>query len=181
MSICRFGAAFAITFLIGAVVVATEQSVPPAKECATAWGKPVHGLQAGVRCPKDRQTIATGEKAEIEIVIRNVSDKPIEVPHVEASYFGEVKSSTVAVGHGYDGNREPHTFHIGPHEEMVLGSLTLGHIRPKNPKFHYDVDVELALGKYQVGADSVLVPLKENEAYQHLGTGYLDLELVDKR
>jgi hypothetical protein len=181
MAICRFGAAFAATFLIGAVVAATEQPVSPAKECSTAWGKPVHGLQAGVRCPKDRQTIAPGEKAELEIVIRNVSDKPIEFPHLEPSYFGQVKSSTVEVGYFYDGNREPHTFHIGPREEMVLGALTLGHIRPKNPRFHYEVDVELALGKYQVGADAVLVPLKENEAYQHLGTGYLDLELVEKR
>src|ERR1700682_1708561 len=95
MTISRCIAGLFIIFIIGGVVAATDHPAPNPKGGITAWGKPVNGLQAGIRCPKERHTIAPGEVADLEIVIRNVSEEPIEFTYLPPWYLAENKKGTV--------------------------------------------------------------------------------------
>jgi hypothetical protein len=168
--------------LIGAaLVVAEDHPVPNLKGGTTAWGKPVNGLQAGVRCPKERQSIAPGEEANLEIVIRNVSDQPIAFSYLPPQYGAENDKGTVELKWLYQGKGFPDTVHIHPRKEMLLGELALGHIRPKLPNTAYAARLELPPGMYQVGSANVVVTVKGDQTDWKLGTGYLDVELLKKR
>jgi hypothetical protein len=61
---------------------------------------------------------------------------------------------------------------------MLLGSFSLGHIRAKDSKTASAPRPELAPGKYQVGSENVLVPLRGDKSDWKLPTGYLDIQLL---
>src|SRR5262245_1796947 len=170
------------------VAAAQDQPVRDPAGGTTAWGKPSKGLQAGIRCPKDKQRLQPGQEVILEVVVRNACDKPIEFTYLPPSRFwGTAEKSTVDVtsmhiGHGSprsDGLGFANTAHIRPGKEMLLGSFSLGHVRPKDPKTAYAPRPELAPGKYQVGSDNVVVPLKGDKSDWKLPTGYLDIELLE--
>lgn len=48
----------------------------------TAWGKEVGGLQAGIRMPGGT-TVKAGASAEVQVVVKNVGERAIEVVYVE--------------------------------------------------------------------------------------------------
>jgi hypothetical protein len=174
--------------VLGASVAAAQgHPVPDPAGGVTAWGKPSKGLQAGIRCPKDKPVLRPGQEVVLEVVVRNVSDKPIEFTYLPPTQFwGTAEKSTVDVtsmhiGHGSprsDGLGFANTAQISAGKEMLLGSFSLGHVRPKDPKTAYVPRPELAPGKYRVGSDNVLVPLKGDKSDWKLPTGYLDIQLL---
>ena len=176
--------------LAGVRAAAQGQNVPNPAGTITAWGKPSGGLQAGIRCPKDKQVLGPGQEVELEVVVRNVSDKPIEFIYLPPTRFwGTAEKSTVVVtcmhmAHGSprsDGLGFANKATIHPGKELLLGGFSLGHIRPKGRGAASAPRPELAPGKYQVGSENVLVPLKGDESDWKLPTGYLDIELLPAR
>jgi hypothetical protein len=175
--------------VLGASVAAAQgQRIPDPAGGITGWGKPSNGLQAGIRCPKDKQVLQPGQEVVLEVVVRNVSDKPIEFTYLPSSRFwGTAEKSTVnvtsvAIFHGSprsDGRGFANSPLIRPGKEMLLGSFSLGHVRPKDPKKKaFAPRPELAPGKYQVGSENVVVPVKGDKSDWKLPTGYLDIELL---
>jgi hypothetical protein len=176
-----------IMLIAGAAASAGDHPVPDPAGGVTAWGKPAGGLQAGVRCPKGKQAIKPGEECPMEIVIRNVTHEPIEFQYMPDGHFWARPKDSVAeisAMYSHTGSEpRPYTVHIYPDHEMLLGSLFVGHIRPKDPPgvvVSWSSRPELAPGKYQVGTDNVLCPIKGDATDLRLGTGYLDLELIEK-
>jgi len=177
-----------LAIVLGASVAAAQgHPVPDPAGGVTAWGKPSNGLQAGIRCPKDRQVLQPGQEVVLEVVVRNVSDKPIKFDYLPPSRFwGTAEKSTVDVtsihiGHGSprsDGLGFANTAHIRPGKEMLLGAFSLGHVRPKDPKKAYAPRPELAPGKYQVGSENAVLRLKGDKSDWKLPTGYLDIQLL---
>jgi hypothetical protein len=145
----------------------------------TAWGKPAQGLQAGIRCAKIHQVLKPGGEASFEIVVRNLTDKPIEFRYwPDGRYWGEAvkRKVVITVRHLSTGQEpRPYTTHIHPGKELVLGALTLGHVRLKTPNTAYAPRPELLPGKYKVGTEKLTDAVGVT-----LGTGYLDLELRKK-
>src|SRR5262245_66426775 len=85
--------------VLGASVAAAQgHPVPDPAGGITAWGKPFNGLQAGIRCPKDKQVLQPGQEVVLEVVVRNVSDKPIVFNYLPPTRFwGTAEKSNVAV------------------------------------------------------------------------------------
>jgi hypothetical protein len=153
----------------------------------TAWGRPIKGLQAGIRCPAAKQVIASGEVVELELIVRNVSKETMTLTHAEPSMFlGAAKDGTLELSWLCLGNNHQYTRVLSPGAEFVVGRVSVRHVRPMWPAQGGPLPVELSPGKYQVGADDVLVPpfdrlLEWNSAPNpRLGTGYLDIELLQR-
>jgi hypothetical protein len=141
----------------------------------TAWGKPVNGLQAGLRCPKGKQRIGPKQDdwVDLEIVIRNVSEDPIRFRYLPGvQHIGNNTHGTVEVNAMYSGNGRFYTTNIQPGDEMLLGMVCIRYApRPAAS----GGGTYLRPGKYQVGADDVT--MDRDAKTRKLGTGYLDIEL----
>lgn len=144
-----------------------------------SWGKPRDGLQAGIRCSVDQQTVRGEAVTTLELVIRNVSNELVSIEYLEAQrYIGELTDTTVTGHAAYDGDGFPDMIDIQPGEIREVGDIPVGHVLEKRPGAAYVYRVELPPGNFQVGCDRLLVdggginpPL--------LGTGYLDIEIVE--
>jgi hypothetical protein len=171
---------FLLVLVAALAAGADDHPVPDPAGGVTAWGKPMKGLQAGLRCPKTKQIVTPkDEQVDLEVVVRNVSDKAVTFKYLPGvHYWGTSKESTVEVTGRYLGNGRAFTAHIQPGKEMLLGRVTLGHVRPKAPpSTSYSPRPELAPGKYQVGSDNVAMSVEGAERAWRLGTGYLDIEI----
>jgi len=159
--------------------LAADHPVPDPAGGITAWGKPVNGLQAGLRCPKGRQSIGPKKDdwVDLEIVIRNVSDEPNRFKYLpDVCYIGENKHGTVEVGGIYSGNGRFSTANIQPGDEMRLGAVC---IRYAPAPVGSGGGTHLRPGKYQVGSDGVT--MGPDAKSPKLGTGYLDIELREQK
>ena len=65
---------------------AREYVVPKPSESGgdVAWGKPVHGLQAGIRLVAGGRMWRVGQTVEFALIVRNVTDHPIGVAYYPA-------------------------------------------------------------------------------------------------
>jgi hypothetical protein len=176
-----------ISFLLSftALASAVDYPRPDPAGGVTAWGKPLDGLQGGIRCPAGKQQLKPGEVRDLEIIVRNVTDKPIEFKYMPDGHFMAHQQDTVAsVSAIYlhtGGEPRPYTAHIQPHEEMLLGQVIIGQIQPPLPPGVVGSKPSFAQfppGKYQVGDDQVLSYFPDDKTDRKLGTGYLDLELL---
>jgi hypothetical protein len=176
-----------VLVLLASVAAAEEHPAADPAGKITAWGKPSGGLQAGIRCEKDKQVLGPGDEVELQVVVRNVSDKPIKFTYLPPTqYWGTAEKSTVVVTSMHMAHGSPRSDGLGfanspvihPGKELLLGAFSLGHVRPKDPKTAAAPRPELAPGKYQVGSENVLVPLTGDKSDWKLPTGYLDIQLL---
>ncbi|MBP3956092.1 hypothetical protein J8F10_12445 [Gemmata sp. G18] len=163
----------------------------PGGGTATAWGKPVDGLQAGLRPATKPQRVTSGVVAEFEVVIRNVQDRGAVLLSYPAGtwYSGTADKGVVALGAGGIAGRPiQDTVQLKPDEEVVVGRVFLGLPGAKPAAGHL---IELPAGKYRVGSEGVLpspklappnnVPVPGVRYCPELRTGYLDMELQPSR
>lgn len=50
----------------------------------TLWGKPVNGLQAGIRLVSASATVRIGDRINVAVLLRNTTDHPIEIAYGNA-------------------------------------------------------------------------------------------------
>jgi hypothetical protein len=164
-----------------------RRQLPPAREAnpeesaiPVAWGKAVNGLQAGLRYPASQSSIALGEAAPFEVVVRNVGDRSIKVPHVGPSAFlaaveedRQLLLRPVGIGDGFEVTRV-----LAPGEEMVFG-ISLLLLPPRQTVSPGRPWVEITPGKYRVSCPSVL--LRRDGSDDKLATGLLQLEVLPPR
>ncbi len=152
----------------------------------TAWGKPVGGLQAGIRSDAAAHRLAAGDVVRIPVVVRNVGEAPIEVAYLPVMFVGKNDRGTVEVGwlHCYGGYlRKDDRFQqrLLPDEELVLGHLLLGRAKPGSGGGVGPLSLtELPPGKYRFGSEQVELragPGRDAKDLK-LTTGYLDVELL---
>jgi hypothetical protein len=155
-----------------------EDTPPRAAPVAvpTAWGKPVDGLQAGIRIrPSDRGPDAARELA---IVVRNVGRKESVLYQSLGLYFwGESDDGVVAArpASAYGGYAQPGGYLVGPlapgKECTLIGGLSIG--RPSAGR-ELVRRTRLDPGTYRVGIDRFELRVGERKTIE-LGTGYLDV------
>src|SRR5262249_28832542 len=80
----------------GKLELECKSKVPPArndgdKKEVPTWGKPVKGLQAGIRVNPNGHTGAL----DLEVVVRNVGKEVIEFDHLQLAFGGENSEGTV--------------------------------------------------------------------------------------
>ena len=146
-----------------------------------AWGKPVDGLQAGIRPAAAPQRVAFGKVLEFEVVVRNIQDRgtiTLSVPE-GTWYSGTAAKGVVALSPGgVAGGTAAAGRSLNPGDEVVIGRVFLG-VPGARP--NAGCLVEVPAGKYRLGSEGVLpppalVPPLGGRAPE-LRTGYLDVEL----
>jgi predicted NUDIX family NTP pyrophosphohydrolase len=157
-----------------------------AGEDNAAWGKPVGGLQAGIR-PAAGERGVSGSVVEYELVVRNIQEHGIVLLSYPEGlwYAGKADEGVVELGAGtIAGSSPPVCAHLEPGKEVVLGRAFIG---LTGSKLRAGYRIALPPGKYRVGTESVMPPAKlvpPTGAIQpgarycpKLRTGYLDLVL----
>jgi len=156
---------------------ASAADAPDPKVHPTAWGKPLAGLQAGLRCRGERRAAVGGVPLELDVIVRNVSQQPIELSYnVPDSYAYEVERTTVTGFHVTQ--RKLHkTLKLEPRALLVVGIIHVGHHRPKRNSLVDDRPFwnDLGEGLFQVGCDNVLGG--DGQRVPRLASGYLDVEV----
>jgi RNA polymerase sigma factor (sigma-70 family) len=165
------------------------------KKVEVAWGKPVNGLQAGIRFREKRRTYAIGETATFVVKVRNVSKEPIELGYSGNLFWETVLTVQDAAGRRLTTEKPPrvglrHVVNqtLKPGEEMVFGDYPEAakqfspvslHVLPGSPPGQVHVGQIFAVpGKYQVGYDGLRFREPNQET---LSTGTLELEVTDTK
>ena len=152
----------------------------PATPLPTAWGKPVKGLQAGIRV--NPAVEMRGAAASLEIVIRTVGEKPVVFTHLLLGFGGEnadgvvtARCEEVAGGEGLSPKGTRAAVMVSPGDGYALAAAPV--FRPgEGAKWKYPY-VRGRAGDNRVGVEGIMVRLggggKGEEV--ELGTGYLDI------
>ena len=161
--------------LLAAAGTAAGEDKPPAaapKVAATAWGKPVSGLQAGIRVRSSGPGPAV---LELVVVIRNVGQQEALLYEPLGLYFwGESDGGTVAgrPAFNYGGFAQPGAYFAGPvgpgKEHALLGGLRV--VRPSDQR-ELTRGTKLAPGTYRVGIDRFEVRVGAGEEDHRAGHG----------
>lgn len=141
---------------------ATAAPVPKALKPrpVEAWGEPIDGLQAGLRMPGGA-VVESGQTAELQVVVRNVSRKPIEVTFTaqQQGVFvlcenkdGEVRLSWGVYVNGIPPQPQVHT--LAPGVEFVRWQVQVRH-SPEDDKTPPGSHVDLPAGTYRFHMDNV--------------------------
>jgi len=149
----------------------------PQAPIPTAWGKPVNGLQAGIRVnPKERIPSAV---VVLEVVVRNVSKEVIEFDHLQLGLKGEHSEGTVTAkcvevwgsfvqkGYRFKAKLAPgesHRLALAPISRDGEASVILPNLKVR-------------LGENRIGVEGVVVRLVGAKDVE-LVTGYLDVEVA---
>lgn len=172
---------------------ATAAPVPKALKPrpAEAWGEVIDGLQAGLRMPGGA-VIESGQTAELRVVVRNVSEKPIlvtytqQMPGVSVSggnNDGEVELSWFAHINGL--LPEPQVVTLAPGQELVRWTVPIDHPPPGVKITTPEFSTVLHHGTYwfvmkPIGGDLLNVAkLGIQPAFDRLGTGTLEVVLPE--
>jgi hypothetical protein len=143
----------------------------------TAWGKPVKGLQAGIRVnPKEGIPQAL---VVVEVVVRNVSKEVIEFDHLQLGLKGEHSEGTVTAtcvevygSFTPKGTRFGAKLAPGESHRLALAPISRdgegGVILPT---------LKVRLGENRIGVEGVVVRLVGANDVE-LVTGYLDVQIT---
>ena len=149
----------------------------PLARIPTAWGKPVKGLQAGIRAnPYEHVLLAV---TVLEVVVRNVGNETITYDHLQLAFGGENSEGTVtAKGVEVFGGFAPKVTRfetkVVPGEVKPLARLPI--FRPEERPDSIGLNPKVRLGKNQVGAEGVVLRLANGKEIE-LATGYLDIDV----
>jgi hypothetical protein len=171
---CRAGLIFCLVLVLWTAPFVRAADDPKAP-IPTAWGKPVNGLQAGIRVsPKGH----TGS-LDLEVVVRNIGKKVIEFDHLQLAFGGENSEGTVtAKGVEVYGSFTPKGTRfqakLAPGESHRIARVPLS--RPGESDGIIPTP-KVRLGENRVGAEGVVVRLA-GEKEVELATGYLDVQIT---
>ncbi len=172
-------------------LVATAAAAPASlRKPPEVWGEEVDGLQAGLRMPGGTTAKAGGE-AELQVVVRNVSRKPIAVkydPQSEALYVigvragDEVRVEVVYVDSPPDPTATPREVPLQPGEELVRWRWTVSPTTLHTAVGKEWKREEVPAGTYQFEMRSVCGELEDHlnskpTALDRLATGVLNVTL----
>lgn len=169
------GLLICLVSVLGAAPVVRAADDPKAP-IPTAWGKPVKGLQAGIRVHPNGHTGAV----EVDVVVRNVGNGVIEFDHLQLGFGGENSEGTVTAtgvevygsftpkGTRFRAKLAPGGSHRIARVPLSRPGESAGIVIP-SPKIHF--------GENRVGAEGVVVRLAGGKEVE-LATGYLDVKIA---
>ncbi|HYH69460.1 MAG TPA: RNA polymerase sigma factor [Urbifossiella sp.] len=183
-------------------------SAPKPAPFVTAWGRPVAGLQAGVRVRADQLRLEPGRALEIEVVVRNIRGggnvpSTIRLSGYNSDFVCHVKDGVAEVERNpsYNGPTPTFTRDIDTGGQTLLGSIAVETV-PNEPA---EVVInrrgmlyfQWKPGTYRVGGENIHMQafpaqpaenwpaVKRDERKERentkLGTGYLDVEVIALR
>ena len=152
----------------------------------TGWGRPRDGLQVGLRYVFDQRIVRPGEAARIELVIRNLTSKEIEIRHFTGTAFRYSVEKTVVtafeqqIGRAVVGRK----ITLRSCETFAIKSFLVGHVRRKTDPVLNELSFAvqpllLSAGTYQVGCESLM--LRRDATDVAMTTGYVDIELAKSK
>jgi hypothetical protein len=71
----RTGVLAALSVFVAAALLAADERRGSERDYVTAWGKPQAGLQGGIRCREQQQTIRGEAVTDFALIVRNVSSE----------------------------------------------------------------------------------------------------------
>ena len=180
--------------------ISVAHSADPEVRPTTAWGRPIDGLQAGIRI---RSNEPTGDAVlELQVVIRNVARTKRTFRYSPALYFwGEDQDGVVSVRthHVYGGYWAPGAAvlpSLKPNEDYSIGTMSIHRgtakqvedlwksrrspLGAKLAQFNTLQTTVLAPGLYRIGVRRVELEL-DNRKTVELGTGYLDVAILEQK
>jgi WD40 repeat protein len=122
---------------------------------AEAWGEVTDGLQAGLRLPGGA-VVESGQTAELQVVVRNVSREPIRVTYTEqmpgvsasgSNTDGEVALSWFAFINGQI--PQPRELTLRPGEELTRWAVPVSHLSPGVEITKPELGITLPAGEYR--------------------------------
>ncbi len=219
LTITKAGAMLALCAVIATVggwsgEVASQPKVNAApvpkevRKTTEAWGEVRDGLQAGLRMPGGT-TVAPGETEELEVVVRNVSKKPITVKYTLQGQGifvgGQNEKGTIALNWmGFINGNMPHPQEVWlePGEGFVCWKMSVRH-SPTEDKIDPAISrIDLSAGKFHFvmkaiggdlfdldfsqipgfnGAQNLEEPLRSINKINQLGTGTLEVNLPEAK
>ena len=169
---CRAGLLLCLVWVLFSAPFGRAAGDPKAP-IPTAWGKPVKGLQAGIRVDPN------GRTGVLDVVVRTVGKEVIEFDHLQLGFGGENSEGTMtAKGVEVYGSFTPKGSRfkakLAPGESHTIAHVPLcrpgeGSVILPTPK--------VRLGENRVGAEGVVVRLA-GEKEVELATGYLDVQIT---
>jgi hypothetical protein len=171
---CREHLICCLVLLLGSAPFVPAANDPKAP-VPTAWGKPVKGLQAGIRIDPDGRHGAR----ELDVVVRNVGKEAVEFDHPQLGFGGENSEGTVTakgveVGGGFFPIGTRYKAKLAPGETYRISSVTL--YRP-GEDFGIIPTPKVRLGENRIGMEGVMVRLAGGKEVE-LATGYLDVQIT---
>jgi hypothetical protein len=163
-----------LVLALGAALPGRAAGDPPAP--TTAWGKPVEGVQAGIRVGPDGNT---GARAlDLEVVVRNVGRGAVELDHLQLAFGGNHADGTVTLrGVEVYGSYLPKGYRIkatlAAGETHRVASVP---VYWPGEGFGFPAP-RLRPGENRVGAEEVVVRLAGGKEVE-LATGYLDVRIT---
>jgi hypothetical protein len=144
----------------------------PKTPIPTAWGKPVNGLQAGIRVNPNRHIGVL----DLEVVVRNVGKEVIEFDHLSLVLAGENSEGTVTAKcvefyGSYCPKGTRFSAKLAPGESHRLTEAPI--FRDGDGSW----GMKVRLGENRIGAEGVLVRLARAKEVE-LATGYLDVQIT---
>jgi RNA polymerase sigma factor (sigma-70 family) len=165
--------------------LALTDSASGAQEDGIAWGKAAHGLQAGIAFRRgDQTTYEVGQSVTFIVYLRNVSDKKINLSHIEPLF--EERTPDVEDTDSRHFAVAPGPLDLGAvpivHRSVEAGQqITLGYpwfrIRPLG--WHGEVLGPTCCaepGRYKVGYTSLVLRLNDGKDIS-LGTKQVELDI----
>jgi hypothetical protein len=180
-------------------------SAPQPAPFVTAWGRPVAGLQAGVRVRADQLRLEPGQALEIEVVVRNIRPggevpSTIRLSGYNSNFVCHVKDGVADLGRNpsYNGPKPTFTIDIDAGGQALLGSIAVETV-PNEPaevvvNRRGKLFFQWKPGTYRVGGENIHMQAltaqpaenwpsikwdeRDGREYPKLGTGYLDVEVV---
>jgi hypothetical protein len=160
------------------------------KVAKVAWGKAINGLQAGLALgPTDKLSYQVGDTARFMVKVRNVSDRPIEMPYLAVEPGARVGPSVLDA----DGKRPPMSgpayrsggsraisklaLAAGQEVEFAVSELIFGPIG--EPKVQAKATVQNGPGKYQVSYH--VYYLSADETGNSISTGEVAIEVAQSQ
>ncbi len=149
-----------------------------------AWGTPGGGLQAGLRVvgqdiqKRDGKYVAVGGvPLKIEVIVRNVTDKPIAVEYPVITSFFYTDGPVIKASPASFAPSKKTSLNLAPLAPVRIGHIHVGHHRPKRNTF---VDsrpfwTNAGPGNRHIGCTNVLRPPGTKTS---LNTGFIDVFLV---
>jgi hypothetical protein len=155
-----------------------------------AWGKAKSGLQAGIALrPAGKHAFHVGDTVRFEVVIRNASDRPIEMPYLAVPSGARVGPSVLAL----DGKRPSMSgpafssvggraiiklaLATGEEKTFALSELIFGPVA--EPRVQEKTVVQAGPGKYRVSYNVYFHNADETGNYLSTGEVMVDVAPLD--
>jgi hypothetical protein len=168
-------------------VAAGEKKEPTEEKTSVAWGKVKDGLQAGLALrPADKHSCQVGDTLRFLLMVRNVGDRPVEMPYLAVERDARVGPSVLDAGgkrppmsgpaYSSVGGRAISKLALAAGQEVEFGFPQLIFGPAGEPRVQEKATVQAGPGTYRVSYN--VFYLNADDTGNYLSTGEVKVEVI---